>query len=89
VVVSEPDVLSFKLSAEPHLRPEFAVLASDGLWDIFNNEEAVAHVRKHLISFGGSKSEAVAAKSLAKEAFSKGSTDNVTVLIINFKKMFS
>ena len=35
VIVSEPDVLSFKLSTEPHLRPEFAVLASDGLWDIF------------------------------------------------------
>ena len=89
VVVWEPDVLSFKLSTEPHLRPEFAVLATDGLWDIFSNEEAVAFTRRHLISFGGSKSEVVAAKSLAKEAYSKGSTDNVTVLIVNFKKMFS
>ena len=88
VVVSEPDVLSFQLSTEPHLRPEFAVLASDGLWDIFSNEEAVAHVRKQLISFGGSKSEIATAKSLAKEAYAKGSTDNVTVLIINLKKMF-
>ena len=89
VVVSEPDILSFKLSSEPHLRPEFAVLATDGLWDIFSNEEAVAFIRRHLISFGGSKSEVVAAKTLAKEAYSKGSTDNVTVLIVNFKKMFS
>ena len=89
VIVCEPDVLSFKLSSEPHLRPEFAVLASDGLWDIFSNEEAVAHTRKHLISFGGSKSEIAAAKSLAKEAYTKGSTDNVTVVVINFKKMFA
>jgi protein phosphatase 1L len=28
VVVSEPDVLSFHLSAEPHLRPDFAILVS-------------------------------------------------------------
>jgi len=54
-----------------------------------SNEEAVAQTRRHLISFGGSKSEICAAKSLAKDAFSKGSTDNVTVLVINFKKMFA
>jgi len=28
VVVSEPDVLSFQLSKEPHLRPEFAILVT-------------------------------------------------------------
>jgi protein phosphatase 1L len=28
VIVCEPDVLSFKLSSEPHLRPEFAVLVA-------------------------------------------------------------
>lgn len=89
VIVCEPDVLSFKLSAEPHLRPEFAVLASDGLWDIFSNEEAVAHLRKNLISFGGSKSELSAARNLAKDAYTKGSTDNVTVMVINFKKIFA
>ena len=64
------------------------IQASDGLWDTFSNEDAVAFVRRHLFSFGGSKSELAAAKSLAKEAFSKGSTDNVTVMVINFRKMF-
>ena len=60
-------------------RPNFLVLASDGLWDTFSNEEAVAFVREHLNEpqFG--------AKALALQSYYRGSVDNITVLIIVFK----
>merc|ERR1712241_68795 len=72
VVVCEPDVLSFQLNKNP---PDFAILASDGLWDTHTNEEAVSHVEASL-----KKSDSVlsAAKNLARDAFDKGSTDNVS-----------
>ncbi len=42
-VVCEPDVLSFRLDVD---EPDFAILASDGLWDTHSNEGAIAHVQK-------------------------------------------
>ena len=41
VVVSEPDILSFQLNRNP---PDFAIMASDGLWDTHTNEEAVSYI---------------------------------------------
>jgi len=43
VVVSDPDVLSF--SVKEH-NMDFAVLASDGLWDTHSNEEVTEMLRK-------------------------------------------
>ena len=42
-VICEPDILSFKLDVN---EPDFAILASDGLWDTHTNEEASQHVQK-------------------------------------------
>ncbi|MCO5606415.1 hypothetical protein L7F22_060603 [Adiantum nelumboides] len=70
--------------AEPELQEEtiddgvkFLILASDGLWDVVSNQDAVTLV------------EAIpdaeeAAKSLVNEAICKGSADNVTCIIICF-----
>lgn len=62
-----------------HYRPKFLILASDGLWDTFSNEEAVAFIRKHLHEplFG--------AKSLTHQAYQRGSVDNISVLVIAFQ----
>nr|CAD7400009.1 unnamed protein product [Timema poppensis] len=38
LVIADPDILTFDL--DDH-KPQFLVLASDGLWDTFSNEEAV------------------------------------------------
>lgn len=59
-------------------RPKFLILASDGLWDTFSNEEAVAYIKEHLDEphFG--------AKSITIESYNRGSVDNITVLIIVF-----
>lgn len=60
-------------------RPKFLILASDGLWDTFSNEEAVAFIKEHLDEphFG--------AKSITLQSYYRGSVDNITVIVIVFK----
>uniref|UniRef100_U5EEM8 Putative cell adhesion n=1 Tax=Corethrella appendiculata TaxID=1370023 RepID=U5EEM8_9DIPT len=76
LVIAEPDILTFDLIDH---RPMFVILATDGLWDTFSNEEAVAYIKDHLNEphFG--------AKSLALQSYNRGSVDNITVLVIVFK----
>lgn len=61
------------------IRPQFIILASDGLWSWISNQEAVDFLNDHLHEphFG--------AKTLALKAYDRGSTDNITVVIIVFK----
>ena len=81
VIVCEPDILSFQLKKNP---PDFAILASDGLWDTHSNEEAINYVHNYLQT---SDSVLNAAKNLARDAYKKGSTDNVSVMVLNLKNM--
>ncbi|KAG5668304.1 hypothetical protein PVAND_016250 [Polypedilum vanderplanki] len=76
LVIANPDILEFELSTH---RPQFLILASDGLWDTFSNEEAVAFIksRLHEPHFG--------AKSLTLESYARGSVDNITVIVVVFK----
>ncbi|XP_050426045.1 protein phosphatase 1L [Adelges cooleyi] len=79
-VIADPDVLTFDLS---HHDPQFIVLASDGLWDTFTNEEAVECIKHHIDdSFYG-------AKYLTLQSFNRGSLDNITVLVIKFPPSWS
>ena len=80
-IVCEPDILSFQLNKNP---PDFAILASDGLWDTHSNEEAASHIATR---FKCSDSVLNAARSLARDAYTKGSTDNVSVMVLNLKNM--
>ncbi|XP_050675483.1 protein phosphatase 1L [Leptidea sinapis] len=73
-VIADPDILTFNL--EDH-KPMFLVLASDGLWDTFSNEEAVKFIKERL------DEPDYGAKSLTLQAYYRGSVDNVTVLVIN------
>ena len=82
VLVCEPDILSFQLGKIP---PDFAIMATDGLWDTHTNEEAINLVDKSLKKDG--ETVLNAAKFLARDAYSKGSTDNVSVMILNLKNM--
>jgi serine/threonine protein phosphatase PrpC len=70
------------LSAEAECRSctlsdqdEFVILASDGLWDVVSNADAVALVHDTV------KNPSMAAKRLAVEALARGGTDNVTVIV--------
>ncbi|OAY78599.1 putative protein phosphatase 2C 59, partial [Ananas comosus] len=56
---------------------EFLILASDGLWDVVSNEEAVAIVRPI-------EDPEQAAKKLLQEAYQRGSADNITCVVVRF-----
>lgn len=60
-------------------RPKFLILASDGLWDTFSNEEAVAFIKDRL------HEQCFGAKSITIESYNRGSVDNITVIVIVFK----
>ena len=57
-------------------RPQFIVLASDGLWDTFTNEEATAFILDEP-HFG--------AKSITLQSYIRGSVDNISTIVIVFK----
>ena len=54
---------------------EFVLVASDGLWDVMSNEDAVALVHDTV------KNPSMAAKRLVVEALARGSGDNVTAIV--------
>ncbi|KAJ8964783.1 hypothetical protein NQ317_010019 [Molorchus minor] len=76
LVIADPDILTFDLRDH---KPLFMILASDGLWDTFSNEEAVNFIKERL------NEPDYGAKSLTLQSYYKGSLDNITVIIINFK----
>uniref|UniRef100_A0A0D6QVG3 protein-serine/threonine phosphatase n=1 Tax=Araucaria cunninghamii TaxID=56994 RepID=A0A0D6QVG3_ARACU len=70
--------------AEPEIKEEvvddgvqFLILASDGLWDVVSNEEAVA-----MVQFIDDPE--YAAKKLTEAAYRKGSADNITCVVVRF-----
>ncbi|KAK3152651.1 hypothetical protein QOZ80_2BG0161760 [Eleusine coracana subsp. coracana] len=72
-VVAEPEIQEEQVDGDL----ECLVLASDGLWDVVENEEAV--------SLG--KSEDMpesAARKLTEIAYSRGSADNITCIVVQF-----
>lgn len=71
--------------------PCFIILASDGLWDVINNQEAVDLVEQVIQKYdsihergweehGGAFQEA--AEVLTQEAYVRGSTDNIGVCVV-------
>lgn len=74
----EPDIWDNKLTDED----DFFIVASDGLWKVMNNEEAVAHVLAQENAEG-------AAKVLAAAALRRGSRDDISVLVICLKDLTS
>ncbi|KAL6006736.1 hypothetical protein ACLOJK_032229 [Asimina triloba] len=77
--------LKAHLSSEPHVRQvpiisgiEFVILASDGLWKVMKNQEAVDLVRPI-------KDPQVAAKRLTTEAVARKSKDDISCIVIRFR----
>lgn len=76
LIIADPDILTFDLKDH---KPQFLILASDGLWDIFSNEDAVNFIKERL------NESDYGAKSITLQSYYKGSMDNITVIIINLK----
>ncbi|KAF8115824.1 hypothetical protein N665_0025s0271 [Sinapis alba] len=72
-VVADPEIHEEKIDDSL----EFLILASDGLWDVFSNEEAVAMVKEV-------EDPEDSSKKLVAEAIKKGSKDNITCVIVRF-----
>lgn len=73
------------LSSEPHVTvemidddTEFVILASDGIWHVMNNQEAVDCVKDV-------KEARAAAKALIEEALKRNSTDDISVVVVRFQ----
>ncbi|KAJ3657223.1 hypothetical protein Zmor_016239 [Zophobas morio] len=76
LVIADPDILTFDLKDH---KPMFVILASDGLWDTFSNEEAISFIKERL------NEPDYGAKSLTLQSYYRGSLDNITVIVINFR----
>lgn len=71
---SEPDVFSEIVDDDT----EFIILASDGIWKVMTNEEAVDCI-KHI------KDAKSAAKRLAEEALTRRSSDDISCIVVKFQ----
>ncbi|CAL9095212.1 phosphatase 2C [Musa troglodytarum] len=71
---SDPDIQVEDTSSET----ELLILASDGLWKVMSNEEAVNLARK-------TKNPLAAAKQLTLEAFNRDSKDDISCIVVRFK----
>uniref|UniRef100_A0ACD5XKG9 Uncharacterized protein n=1 Tax=Avena sativa TaxID=4498 RepID=A0ACD5XKG9_AVESA len=80
-VVADPDTRT--LLVDPQC--EFLLLASDGLWDKVDNQEAVDIARPLCIS-DDKASRVDACRRLVDTAVARGSTDDISVLIIQLQK---
>uniref|UniRef100_A0ACD5YSQ4 Uncharacterized protein n=1 Tax=Avena sativa TaxID=4498 RepID=A0ACD5YSQ4_AVESA len=72
-VVAEPEIQEQVFDGEL----ESLVLASDGLWDAVENEEAVSLAKTEDVPES-------AARKLTEIAYSRGSADNITCIVVQF-----
>lgn len=80
-VIAEPETRIHKIESNC----ELLILASDGLWDKVTNQEAVDVARLHCI--GISKPEPLAAcKRLIEISISRGSCDDICVMLIQLEQ---
>lgn len=80
-VSSSPDVIERKLAGDE----KYVIIASDGLWDVISNKDAVAIADDMLARRNGSErgGGVSIARALAEEAVRRNSSDNVTVMWID------
>ncbi|KAK1395591.1 PPM-type phosphatase domain-containing protein [Heracleum sosnowskyi] len=71
---SEPDVSVETISEDT----DYLILASDGIWKVLSNQEAVDCI-KHV------KCPQAAAKQLTEEALARKSTDDISCVVVKFK----
>ncbi|XP_059629002.1 protein phosphatase 2C 57 [Cornus florida] len=74
LVTASPDVYQVALGSDA----EFALLASDGLWDYMSSSGVVDFVRNQLRQHGDAQ---LACEALARAALDRGSQDNVSIII--------
>ncbi|XP_042490651.1 probable protein phosphatase 2C 27 [Macadamia integrifolia] len=76
------------LSAEPELKmitltkeDEFLIIGSDGVWDVFSNQNAVDFIRRRLQEHNDVK---LCCKEMVEEGIKRETTDNLTIVLVCF-----
>ncbi|MBY0110324.1 MAG: protein phosphatase 2C domain-containing protein [Candidatus Babeliaceae bacterium] len=77
-VIPDPEITQRKLTHDD----EFLILACDGVWDVIENQQAIDTIKSSLAR-GYNCQEA--ADALKDQALVRGSTDNISVIIVNLK----
>ncbi|KAF7109496.1 hypothetical protein CFC21_109745 [Triticum aestivum] len=72
-VIAEPDIQETQVSSDL----EYLVLATDGLWDVVQNEDVISLMR-------ATDEPEVAAVKLTEMAHSRHSSDNITCIVVGF-----
>ena len=82
-VISYPDVAVHVRNKE---EDQIMILACDGVWDVVSNDEAVSFVSDVVLKQDEIQTSEQAAEMLVDRAFNDGSTDNISVIIVQFQK---
>ncbi|CAA2961159.1 probable phosphatase 2C 50 isoform X1 [Olea europaea subsp. europaea] len=94
-VIADPEIMFVPRAKED----DCLVLATDGLWDVMTNEEACDLARRRILLWHKKNGPALskergeevdpaaqdAAEYLSKLAFRRGSTDNISVIVVDLK----
>jgi serine/threonine protein phosphatase PrpC len=83
-VTHRPDLFRYKLNKND----KFIVLGCDGLWDVMSNDEVVNFILINCYDKAVQKrlnTNINIAKKLAEHALKKGSTDNISIIVVFFK----
>lgn len=76
-LTSEPDIAEEVIDEDT----ELIILASDGLWKVMSNQEAVDLVKN-------TKDAQTAAKQLTEEAVTRKSKDDISCIVVKFQRSF-
>ena len=79
MVTAEPEIVSVPVEEDDD---EFILVASDGLWDVMDSQEAVDYVKLIHERYLDGMDRDMIATSVVEEALRRGTYDNITVLII-------
>jgi protein phosphatase 1L len=85
LVIADPEFVELTIAPGD----EFMVLATDGVWDVFSNQDAVDYVGSLMAL--GHRDPTILANKLVRQAIRLGSEDNVTAIVVLFDQsaMFS
>ena len=81
LLTAEPEITELNLTSDDY----FLLMASDGFWDVFSNEEAIV-MTVRLFSKYSVYNLGRVTKELVREATVRGSTDDITVLLLLLQK---
>jgi serine/threonine protein phosphatase PrpC len=83
LVIAEPEIRSELITP----KTEFAIIATDGLWDVIAPQQAITFVRSRMSK---SKDLQKVLRELVNEALhARNSQDNITVILVTFHSSFT